>query len=277
MNPDETIETDNGSCSLWWTDVPQLPDEKVGCIGQYEGSGAVEAALARLKEEGCTLAIGPMDGSTWRSYRFVTDFGDEPRFLLEPWNSPEAPKEFDEAGFAPLATYSSSKLPLDPRDLSKIEDRIAKRGIQILSIDVSRFRDELALVYKLSLNSFAENFLYTPIARDEFLAMYGQAEPLVRPEFVQIAENGEGDAIGFVFALPDGDNLVVKTLATHPNWRRYGLGSVLVERVQTAAKEMGFEHAIHALQHQNNSSLKITGRNSGERIREYTLYSKNLR
>src|SRR5262249_55020969 len=79
---------------LWWTQVPSLPGETIGAIGGFQATSAVAAtevlsrSCVRLRSQGCTLAIGPMDGNTWRRYRFVTDAGTEPPFLLEPTHPP---------------------------------------------------------------------------------------------------------------------------------------------------------------------------------------------
>ncbi|NJO83695.1 MAG: hypothetical protein HC828_13420 [Blastochloris sp.] len=62
-------------CSLWWRATPPHHIERVGVIGHYAVRDA-EAATALLTfaceylaEQGCTLAIGPMDGTTWQRYR----------------------------------------------------------------------------------------------------------------------------------------------------------------------------------------------------------------
>ena len=86
--------------------------------------------------------------------------------------------------------------------------------------------------------------------------------------------------IGFVFAVPEPKQkgvLIAKTLAVDPDWRHLGLGSVLIDKVQANAQKLGFDRAIHALQHETNDSLKITKRNEGRRIRTYALFSKSLR
>src|SRR5688572_8167880 len=83
-----------GRCSLWWNKVPGWKGHRVGMIGHYaaQGEGAsvfLNHACKYLAEKGCSLAVGPMDGSTWRSYRLITRFGDEPRFFFEPDHPPE--------------------------------------------------------------------------------------------------------------------------------------------------------------------------------------------
>jgi hypothetical protein len=104
--------------SLWWGQAPQLPDRKTGVIGHYasmdnEAAAALfDEAVARLQEQGCASAVGPMNGNTWRHYRFVTDSDPEkvvePPFFLEPANPPEWPRQWEQAGFEKLAEYYSA-------------------------------------------------------------------------------------------------------------------------------------------------------------------------
>ena len=65
-------------------------------------------ACAALEAAGCATAIGPMDGTTWRRYRFMVDRGPEPAFFLEPDNPDDWPQHWRSAGFSILATYTSA-------------------------------------------------------------------------------------------------------------------------------------------------------------------------
>lgn len=274
----------HAQAGLWWREVPTFGTETVGCLGAFETSSAdaaralLEAALQHLRERGCTLAIGPMDGNTWRRHRFVIEDSGEPPFFLEPQNPPEYPAYFTAAGFRPLATYSSSALPLAGAapDLTRAMQRLGQRGITIRDLDAAHFRRELDAIYDVCLASFSENFLYTPISREEFVGSYAKVEPLVDPALVRIAEL-HGEVIGFLFALPDeGKRVVLKTLAVDPHHRFGGLGSVLVAQVQERARAQGSVEAIHALQHDSNSSRRITARHHARIIRRYALYSCKL-
>jgi L-amino acid N-acyltransferase YncA len=70
--------------------------------------------------------------------------------------------------------------------------------------------------------------------------------------------------------------VIVKTLAVDPDARCAGLGSLLVDELHRIGLEKGYTEAIHALQHETNTSLKITGRHHGEVFRRYALFSKLL-
>src|SRR5262249_44739035 len=153
----------------WSTHVPMLPGERLGVIGHYAarnmdyGWEMLKEACKRLASAGCTLAVGPMDGNTWRRYRFITERGDAPPFFLEPDNPEDWPQHFTTAGFTPLATYSSALTHdlewQDPR-LPRIRERITAEGVTVRHIDAGRYDEELDAIYALSLSSFAGNFLY---------------------------------------------------------------------------------------------------------------------
>ena len=78
--------------SVWWTTHLRNAGMRVGAIGHYAardevtGHEVLSRACDLLQAAGCALAVGPMDGNTWRSYRFVTERGAERPFFLEPDN-----------------------------------------------------------------------------------------------------------------------------------------------------------------------------------------------
>lgn len=296
MNADARIEFAAGDGAaealLWWHRVPALPGETLGVIGGFQATSASAAAEVlrqageRLSAERCSLAIGPMEGNTWRRYRFVTDAGSEPPFFLEPDNPPEWPAWWRAAGFEPLAEYYSSATDdLAARDerVPAVAARLAAAGVTIRAIDPARFEAELGGIHDVSVEAFQENFLYTPLPRAEFLAQYRGLQAKMRPELVLIAEQG-GRPVGYVFALPDlaqaqrGERVttaIVKTLAVRPGRVCAGLGAVLLDAVHTAARRLGFTRAIHALMHESNRSRNLSA-HYATTIRRYSLLARRL-
>jgi GNAT superfamily N-acetyltransferase len=278
-------------CSLWWTAAPRYRDHRVGLLGHYgavsEQAAAEVLRLARaeLARQGCTLVIGPMDGSTSQRYRFVTERGAEPPFFLEPENPDAYPQQLASAGFTPLAEYYSSlQDSLEVRDprLADIAARLAAEGVGIRPLDLDRFDVELRRIYTVVAPSFSENFLATPIAEDEFIEQYAQVRPFVQPELVLLAER-EGETVGFMFVLPDWlqaqrgeavSTVIVKTLAVAPAYAGQGLATLLSARAQDAARQLGYTRAIHALMHERNTSRRISSRFAGRIIRRYTLFAR---
>jgi GNAT superfamily N-acetyltransferase len=278
-------------CSLWWNQVPEWPEHRLGAIGHFaavdEASthALLDAACARLKKASCSLAVGPLDGNTWRSYRLVTESSDRAPFLLEPHNPSAWPQWWIASDFQSFQSYQSSmsqEMNLDDPRLQAVQERLQGLGVRWRSLDSADFDGELERIFEVSEAAFQNAVLYTPLPRAAFLAMYQKVRPYVRETLVWIAEQGDRP-VGFVFAVPDlaqaqqgmaVDTVIVKTLAILPDRAYAGLGKVLLEKAHAAAQGMGMSHVIHALMHDQNRST-LMGKGSRV-IRRYTLFSKEL-
>lgn len=279
--------------SLWWTNVPAHPAHRLGIIGHFAATNEraagelLQHATSRLVEHDCTLAVGPMDGNTWRRYRLVTEWGAEPPFFLEPDNPPDWPTHWAGAGFTPLASYFSALNP----DLTREDPQVARAGerlmrlnVRLRPLDAADLEADLRRIYAVSARAFTANFLYTPLPEADFLAQYTALRDRMKPELTLLAELG-GEPVGYVFTLPDWqqaargqpvDTVIVKTVAVLPERRCAGLGAWLVAETQREARALGYRRAIHALMHESNNSLNLSGRYATP-FRRYTLFGKGLR
>lgn len=278
--------------SCWWQATPPLSGERVGLIGHYAAATAdagrrvLAEACAALTQTGCTIAIGPMDGNTWRRYRWIVERGTEPPFFLEPDNPDSAPVEFAAAGFDVLASYTSTlaeDLTLEDPRVTDAESRLVGAGVRIRPLDPSRSHEELRAIYRLSVDAFKANYLYSPIVEAEFVEQNERALPYVDPELVLLAEDA-GQLVGYLFAIPDVlqkmrgqtvSTVIVKTVAVAPMRRYTGLGSVLVALAHRRAHSRGYRQAIHALMHERNVSRNISKRYA-RTIRRYALFARRL-
>lgn len=278
--PDEHLALgDEASCSLWW---------KNGAIGHFQardaGSGAelLTAASARLAAHGCARAVGPMDGSTWRSYRLVTERGTEPPFFLEPDTPAHWQACFSRAGFGPIARYCSSvqeDVALSDARLDGVAARAAAAGIRIRCFDPGRAEHELGAMHALAEEAFRDAFLHSPISREKFVAQYRRLLPAVRPELVTLAER-DGELVAFLFGVPDaldpqGRRAILKTVAARRGRGYAGLAHLLAARSAAAARAMGYTRAILALMHENKVSFNWSAR-SARVIRRYALMGRTL-
>jgi GNAT superfamily N-acetyltransferase len=280
-------------CSLWWSQTPPLGHQRVGLIGHYSATNdsaalmLLAAACDRLRRAGCMCAVGPMDGSTWRRYRFVTDAGTEPAFFLEPQNPPEWPQQFMLSGFSPLASYFSAlNVDLSYRDprLTEAENRLRSSGVVLRSSRAGEMSDTLRRMYRVACVAFKNSFLYTELPHDDFLRQYERLLTTMRPELLLLAEQ-ETELAGFVLAIPDvlhhtgnsqSQTFIVKTVAILPRSELRGLGSLLVGRAQQIGRELGFKRCIGALMHERNTLVRNLSATYGKPIRRYTLFAKDL-
>ena len=292
-----TLVDDDGQtlarCSLWWNETPAYRDHRVGLIGHFgvrggsAGRQLLRRACEKLAAQGCTLAVGPMDGSIWRPYRLVTEFGSEPPFFLEPCNPENWPGLFLESGFRSFAEYFSAEntnLGNENPSIARIARRIESSGVSIRRLDRRRFDEDLSRIYSIAKACFRDSLLYTEMPEREFLDLYRPLEDVVRYELVLIAEQGN-TPVGFVFAVPDLlqakrgatiDTLIVKTLGVLPGMEFAGLGLLLLERIRSSAHQLGYHRLIHALVRDAGHLRRLSGR-SARPIRRYTLFAKELR
>jgi len=287
-------------------DTAGLPYGMLGFFESVENPDAVSAlftaAIAWLRETGAGTIIGPMDGDTWHRYRLnagpFPPIG-EPPFLLEPYNPPYYPDLWERAGFRILESYASTRADtvavarrLEPRHREALA-----AGYRLRPFTGLLFEDELAVIYELSRQVFAGNFLYTQITEDEFIALYAGARPLIDPGLIWFARSPEGKDVGFLFAYPDCFQAVaamqgqrgiaaklrflwhrrkptavnVKTLGVLPEHRRSGVGAALMHRVHVEALERGLLRANHCLFREGNPSGGMAGEEA-KVLRRYHLY-----
>jgi len=304
---DFEILDSSAQCSLWWRRTPELPPYKIGCIGKLSASPGrpiapiLNLACDYLLRQGCSLAVGPMDSSTWGSYRLVTKSlpivapsdhatavsGIPAPFFLEVTNPPEWKQEFLQAGFHEIASYCSSMVPdltSGCEDITPRQAQLAQRGIRIRALDRDRFDSELYTIYRIASEAFTNNFLYSPISWPGFALLYYPLREVINPDFVLVAE-AEGQPAGFIFALPDVlqdrpgaqfDTVIIKSLAVLPAYKGLGLGSVLVDRVHRSAMTQGYKRAIHALMRDDNQAARQISAHTAHVFRRYGLFARHL-
>ena len=232
------------------------------------------------KSKGYNYLIGPINGSTWKKYR-VTLPSNNPPFLLDNYNKPYYAELFEQCGFETIANYTSSvcrNLNRDYSRLDKFKKIFEQKGVKIRKFDSNNFERDIRKIYDVSIKSFVNNFLYTPIEFEEFYKMYEPVKNFLNPEWVLIAENEKDESIAFIFGFDNLYNrseksLIIKTLAQIPEYKYRGIGSYLTEFMHKKAKDVGYDNIIHALMHENNVSANIL---SGELYHEYKLYGVKL-
>jgi hypothetical protein len=263
--------------------VAALLRDGTGMLGYFESTNDPAAACTLLHEaaawlrgQGAGDVIGPMDGDTWHRYRVNAGPFETPPFLLEPVNPPYYAQLWEAAGFEVLETYSSKRIdditPLLEK-LAPMDARAVARGYRFRPIDPSRLREELTIVWRLSLEIFAGNAFYSGIALENFLALYDGIERLLVPELVLFADDANGEPAGFVFAYPDLVPGVVdyKTIGVTPKHRRGYVGWALLHRVYQTALRMGRRTANHCLMREGNASQSMDAGHA-EEFRRYLLY-----
>ena len=295
-----TDENNNigGSLHLWHN-RPDYNGRKTSYIGNvniHEKYRKNEEQLfnkvfEELKKEGIEIIIGPLNGTTWNTYRYVTEKGSRRQFLLEPWNEDYSVSLFEKLGFKPLAGYISTVMEgMDSdgrRNLNKKIEKLKKfdyyKDIKVESAENKDLLTVLNKVYDLTVEAFKNNFLYSKLEREIFLKMYMSYEDKIIKKFFKMLYLGD-ELIGYVFGIPDYaelgykgkiDTIILKTIAVSPIYNGKGMGYILINSLVEEAEKEGYENVIYALMHQSNVSKNI-GLLLGNMLRKYTLFIKEL-
>ena len=295
-----TDENNNigGSLHLWHN-RPDYNGRKTSYIGNvniYEKYRKDEEQLfnkvfEELKKEGIETIIGPLNGTTWNTYRYVTEKGSRRQFLLEPWNEDYSVSLFEKLGFKPLAGYISTVMEgmnSDGRkNLNKKIEKLKKfdyyEDIRVESAENKDLLTVLNKVYDLTVEAFKNNFLYSELEREIFLKMYLSYEDKIIKKFFKMLYLRD-ELIGYVFGIPDYtelgykgkiDTIILKTIAVSPEYNGKGMGYILINSLIEEAEKEGYENVIYALMHESNVSKNI-GLLLGNMLRKYTLFIKEL-
>ena len=244
-----------------------------------------------LKKEGIETIIGPLNGTTWNTYRYVTDKRNHPPFLMEPFNEDYYVELFEKIGFKALAYYISTIMenmnPVQRGHLSKKIEKLKKfdyyKDITVKSAENEDLITVLNKVYDLTIEAFKNNFLYSELDREIFLKMYMSYEDKIVKKFFKMLYLKD-ELIGYVFGIPDYaelqykekiETMILKTIAISPRYNGKGMGYILIDELVKEAEHSGYKNVIYALMHEKNISKNI-GSLLGDELRRYALFIKEL-
>ena len=287
-----------GSLHLWHN-RPDYNERKTSYIGNVSihekyiknEEKFFNEVFKELKKEGIETIIGPLNGTTWNTYRYVTDKGHRSPFLMEPWNEDYYVELFEKLGFKPLAYYISTVMenmnPVQRGHLSKKIEKLKKfdyyKDITVKSAENEDLITLLNKIYDLTIEAFKNNFLYSELDREIFLKMYMSYEDKIVKKFFKMLYLKD-ELIGYVFGIPDYaelqykekvETMILKTIAISPKYNGKGLGYILIDELVKEAERSGYKNVIYALMHEKNISKNI-GSLLGDALRRYALFIKEL-
>lgn len=275
-----TFKIDDAKISVY-LDGPVWDGQVTATVGGFafktleNGKNVLQQAIAYVSAQGVRQIIGPMDGDTWHSYRFVTHTDGSPAFLLEPKHSPDAVTLFEAAGFAPISEYFSAKIAV--ADTAHAHPPTTT-GFRIEKWDGTNPTELFEQVFDLSTRAFSENPFYKPISKDDFLAMYLPMVSMLKPELILFARRPDGTLAGFLFGTPnyaEGPQPKSVILKTYASLER-GAGQHLAYAFHKSAATLGYETAIHALIHDDNQSAERSAAEGADVFRRYALFGLKL-
>ena len=258
-------------------------DKKTACIAFYECTENQELSFILLqaisdycKLQGFEHIIGPLNSSTWNSYRFATETITD-SFLSESFHKGYYTNQFKQFGFKTIAEYITR---IDTKLVLPKASTVLNENISFRNLEIENFEMEMRKVFSFCKEIFRNNFLYTPISEEAFLKKYNAIKSIINPEFVLIAEH-EGEIVGLILALHDlychnEKRLIIKTLARKSGVKYVGLAQELTSRLLNIASKYDYKSILHAFMHERNASTNVSKKFSGQPFRTYKLFQKEL-
>lgn len=259
-------------------------------VGSFECTNDPEASNYLLQHvcdyaraRGNEVLIGPMEGSTWNNYRF-SDHNRHPNFFMEPYHHDYYGFLFEEFGFHRIAHYVSnldSELVYQQSNITELEDQYRSMGATMRSLDLNDLDTDLAKIATFNNEAFSGNFLFTPIAPEDFVRKYKAFKNYFDPGLIWIVEDESGHIQALSFSIPDyldptGKTMIIKSLARKKDAPFKGIGGYLAAKTYQIAQERKYENVIHALMIHDNKSAEMSRDFDGNHYKTYSLYAIEL-
>ncbi|MBW4637258.1 MAG: hypothetical protein KME05_03305 [Gloeocapsa sp. UFS-A4-WI-NPMV-4B04] len=203
-------------------------NQNIGLIGFFEciedfsvAQALLENACQWLREQGMTIARGPIDLSTHNNCLFLVDGFDSPPLVMMPYNPPYYPKFMDRDGWHKAKDAYAYNFPLDeplPKEFEKGYRIACKSGVNFrpLRTKGKEFEQDCISLYNLFTRAFTNNWSSTPRSKAEFIEEARELQTLVDPDVFPVAEYN-GEMVGFFMGLPDY-NIPLKQVKGKLDW-----------------------------------------------------------
>lgn len=284
------------------------PEDPAAYLGYFEAENNVEAvkllmnfAVHLAQMYGKKKIEGPMNASFWLGYRLKINHFEKEPYFSELYHHAYYQKLWEANGFNRSATYFSNHYaPVDERiNQEKYVGRYHQfkaKGYSIKSPSKQTLDADFKKVSKMLQERFKTFPVFKGISDEEFMKLYENLKLILVLRYVKLAFDPMGKLAGFLIAVPDyGNQLVKETLSkkeilrlllTKQITRNYiilymavnkhheGLGSALVYSLIEEFKK----RKISSI-----SSYILEGKVSGSYVissitdqNEYAYYSKNI-
>lgn len=278
-------------------------DDPTAYIGFFEAKYSEEAVSLlfktieqKIRQDGKTCILGPIDASIYINYRFKINLFDK-TYTSEPYNKEYYPEMWKKNGFIVSQKYVSNQLrqvkkeDFDPR-LEKVYYRYIQRGIKFITPTSNNFTKCLEDIYELLMKTYASFPGYKFLSKEQFLELYLPLRKILNLNMVCLAYQ-ENKLCAFCVCVPNYKELtrgkitltkLIKILKIKKNPKEYillyagadhskaGLGSALLQVICHLLYQ-NKQTCITALIKEGNLTGKLYEYLYEEQY-EYVLFSK---
>jgi GNAT superfamily N-acetyltransferase len=261
-----------------------------------------------LNSLGCKSIIGPLSPSIHYELGVLTEGFEQRPYFMMPYNVSYYDRHITAYGFTRLKSFSAYKLNvrdfLHTSKMTRAREILQKRHHITLRIpDLNKFEQELRIFHDIYNSAFAGHWGFAPICWEDFYSLGKDMKMILDKDMVLIAEK-DGKAIGFLLAIPDLNEVLVKiedgrlfpfglfkllalkrkikslrviTVAIKKEYQHLGIGGMLYPEIAQRAKLKGYEQTELSWVVDDNVQMnKICNESGGHVYKKYALYEKKL-
>ncbi len=172
----------------------------------------LSAAEAWLRGRGMRRIAGPFNFSVNEECGLLVDGFDTPPMIMMPHGRPDYAGAVERAGYAKEmdlhaflyefgSTYAAPKMVAKWKALFDADPAVSVRPI-----DMSRFREEIALIMDMFNDAWSQNWGFVPFSDAQIGTMADELKPLITADAIWIASI-DGEPATFTVFLPDLNEL----------------------------------------------------------------------
>jgi hypothetical protein len=159
-----------------------------------------------LREQGMRRVRGPLNLSVNEEIGLLVDGFDARSVMMMGFAPPYAGPRLEALGYVKAKDVLAYDYDLQ-RDITPQTERRLKRAratpeIAVRTLDMGRFKEELALIIDIFNDAWSQNWGFIPFTQAEMEATAKALKPLVRKELVALASVG-GEPAAMLVALPN--------------------------------------------------------------------------
>jgi GNAT superfamily N-acetyltransferase len=189
-------------------------NDAIGFFGFFDCCNDKKIAEALLDEaeqwlltKNCDTMRGPLSFSVNEETGLLIEGFDSPPLIMMPYNLPYYQKLLEECDLKKAMDLYAYQIKVQktPEKIERLTQKLQKRGnftVRCLSKKGKALKKDVETVFEIYTKAWEHNWGDVPLTKSEFEATVKQMLPIVRPEFVYIAEV-DGKPAGFSLTLPD--------------------------------------------------------------------------
>jgi len=280
------------------------------CIDDYTvAERLLQTAAEWVQGKGMDRLRGPANFTTNHEVGLLVDGFDRPPVIMMTYNYKYYATFIEKFGFAKVmdlyAYYTDDQNPT-PERVVRVMERAKKRsGCTVRHVDFSKFDDEIALIKGIYNGAWADNWGFVPLTEEEFDFAAKDMKQIADEDLILIAED-EGRPVGFLMALPDFNQVLIKlkgrllpfgiikllwhtkvrraangarvlTMGILPEYRKRGIDNILNYEIFERGTKLGYRWGEMSWILENNDMMNRVAENLGHtRYKTYRMYDYNL-